>query len=445
VRLATIKLSIFAWAFIALEITVRGQPPEPIPGPANLLAPPASLPPASIVEVPAAAQTLTLPDLEQIALNNNPSLARAMAVVSERRGAWIQAGLPPNPSWGYLGQQLGSGRQATQHALLVDGEIVTGGKLNLNRAVADQDIVRAEQNLFAQQQRVLTDVRVAFYQALVAQRGLELAQQLVHIAREAQATADKLLRAGETSKVDLLQANIEAFNAEANLNAAVQRHFGAWQTLTAVVGMPQMGPTALHGSLDVTPDPLTWDEALGQLLANSPEISAAVANVERSRAALARARREPIPNVKYQLGVMQDLGIGGKTDGIVQALLPLPIINRNQGGIRQAEAELIAAEHAVEQTQLDLQIRLAPVFERYAGASYRVRQFRESILPAADESLHLVRRGYSAGEFPFLNLLNAQRTYFQTNNLYLQALLDLRVSSAQIEGMLLSNSLGTAP
>ena len=92
-----------------------------------------------------------------------------------------------------------------------------------------------------------------------------------------------------------------------------------------------------------------------------------------------------------------------------------------------------------------MQNRLASVFERYTSAAYRVRRYRESILPTAEKSLTQVQRLYSGGEQPFLNLLNAQRTYFQTNNLYLQSLLDLRTSAAQIEGMLLSNSLGTVP
>jgi cobalt-zinc-cadmium efflux system outer membrane protein len=104
-----------------------------------------------------------------------------------------------------------------------------------------------------------------------------------------------------------------------------------------------------------------------------------------------------------------------------------------------------AAQRALEQTELDLQNRLAPVYERYASAAYRVRRYRESILPVAEETLNLVRRLYAAGEYPFLNLLNAQRTYFQTNQQYLQSLLDLRTSASQIEGLLLSNSLGTAP
>ena len=396
-------------------------------------------------EPPPDAPVLMLEDLEQIALMNNPSLARAQALIASARGNWVQVGLPPNFSWGYLGQQLGSGNRASQHALLIDGELVTGGKLRWNRAIAEQEILRAEQNMFAQQQRVLTDVRVAFYEALLAQRNLELAQTLLKIAGEATNTAQRLFTAGETSEVDLRQAEIEVFNAENNLNDARQRHFAAWQTLRAVMGMPQLPAAVLRGDLESIPDNITWDETLNRLLSTSPEIGAATANVERARAALVRARREPIPNFRLQGGPMQDQGIGGKTDGIVQALLPLPIINRNQGAISQAMADITAAERAVQQVELDLQNRLAPVFERYSSSVYRVRRYREKILPSAEKSLELVRRGYGAGEFPFLNLLNTQRTYFQTNQAYLQSLLDLRSSAAQIEGLLLNNSLGTVP
>jgi cobalt-zinc-cadmium efflux system outer membrane protein len=142
---------------------------------------------------------------------------------------------------------------------------------------------------------------------------------------------------------------------------------------------------------------------------------------------------------------MQDNGIGGKTDGILQVLMPLPIFNRNTGAIRQAESEAVAAERAVQQLELDLQNRLAPVFERYASSAARVRRYRENVLPIAQESLDLVRRGYEGGEFPFLNLLNAQRTYFETNLQYLESLRELRSSFAEIDGLLLRGSLSAAP
>jgi outer membrane protein, heavy metal efflux system len=437
-----LSLGVCAPAVLAQQpLTVRpasiSQLPEALPAPQAMPAPGSQAAPADL-----RANALTLVDLEQIALANNPSLGRAAAMVAAARGNWLQVGLPPNLAWGYLGQQLGSGGRAEQHALLVDGELVTGHKLALSREVAAQEVAKAEQQWFAQQQRVLTDVRIAFYEALLAQRRIDLAGQLLTIARQGLTTAERLKRAGETSGIDLLQASLEVEQAEITLNAAQNGHRRAWWSLTAVIGVPQMAPTLLEGSLDALPPEMTWDEALARLLSVSPEVAAAVANVERARWAVSRARAEPIPNVRFQAAVMQDNGIGGKTDGIVQMLLPLPLINRNQGAIRQAESELIAAERSIQQVELDLQNRLAQVFERYASAASQVQRYRARILPAARESFDLVRRGYEGGEFPFLNLLNAQRTYFRTNLDYLDSLRELRSSSAEIEGMLLKNSLG---
>src|SRR4051812_25546654 len=311
-------------------VTVRpaslAQQPETIPPPypplhqasperADQMRVPLTLP--TTPEPPPAAEVLTLSDLEQLALLNNPSIGRAQAMVVAAQGNWVQVGLPPNLAWGYSGQQFGSGPRPTnqaQHGLLIEGELVMGGKLRLNRAVAEWEVGRAQQNLFAQQQRVLTDVRVAFYEALIAQRNLELAEQLLKIARDAQATAQTLLRIGETARIDLNQASIEMFAAENNLNDARQRHFAAWQILRSVLGMPLLPAAALRGDLESIPDNLDFDDTLRRLLAVSPEIGAAVANLSRAQAVLMRARREPIPNIRFAGGPQEDESINGKTD-----------------------------------------------------------------------------------------------------------------------------------
>jgi cobalt-zinc-cadmium efflux system outer membrane protein len=340
-----------------------------------------------------------------------------------------------------LGAQLGSGGLAEQHATMIAHEIIAPRKRRLNRAVAEQEIIRAEQLLAAQQQRVLTDVRLAFYDALLAQQRLKLAQQLLQVAQLGQTAADRLQRAGETSRVDLIQSNLEVESAEIELNKAANQHAYVWVGLSAVLGLAHLPPTALRGDLDSVPTELTWSETLARLLATSPEIAAATTEIERARWALSRERAEVVPNVQYQLGVQSDNAIGGKTDGFAQLLIPLPILNRNQGGIQQAQAEVFAAERAMQQVELDLQNRLAPVFQRYATALSQVRRYRTKILPQAEESLNLVRRGYEAGEFPYLLLLSSQRTYFQTNLQYLDSLRELRASSVEIEGLLLRDSL----
>jgi outer membrane protein, heavy metal efflux system len=386
-------------------------------------------------------KAFTLDELEQLALANNPTVGRAWANVAATRGTWLQSGLPPNPAVGYLGAQLGSGGRAEQHGLLIQQEFVRGGKLRLNRAVALQEIARAEQEFAIQQQRVLTDVRIHFYDALVAQRRLELSRQLTQIAVQAADAAHRLNQAGETTRSDVLQAQLEVESAEIELVQAQNRHIAAWRSLTAIVGVPPFGPATLQGDLEAATTPLNWDQSVRRLLAESPEIVAAVADIDRMRAALAREQAEPVPNVTVEAVVMQDNAIGGRTDGILQVTLPLPLWNRNEGGIGRAAAELAAAHFALQQREQSLLHRLAPVFERYATAAEQVSRYRERILPTAKESLDLARNGYLGGEFPYLQLLNALRTYSRANLDYLEVLRELQSATAEIDGLLLHGSL----
>jgi cobalt-zinc-cadmium efflux system outer membrane protein len=120
---------------------------------------------------------------------------------------------------------------------------------------------------------------------------------------------------------------------------------------------------------------------------------------------------------------------------------PIPVFNRNQGNIRRAQAELIAAQNDVKRTELELQQRLAAAFEQYTNARYQVEKYSRDILTNAQASLRLTTSGYQQGEFNYLLLLTAQRTFFQTNLTYLEALRELRAATATIEGNLLGDSL----
>lgn len=399
-----------------------------------------TLPPATLK--PVELGSLTLNDLEQMALAANPSVARAAALVEAARGNWVQAGLPPNPRVGYEGQQIGSDGRAEQDGVFVEQEIVRGGKLRLSREVAAQEIVGAEQQLAAQQQRVLTDVRVAYYQVLIAERQEMLTGQLRDIAAQAVKVAEALLKGKEVGRPDVIQAQLELGNAEILAQNAQNRYAAAWRTLATVIGDPNRSPQALEGDVDEPRPEQQWESSLQRLLSSSPEIAAAMAEIERARWAVERAYVEKEPNVTVQgLVNWRDNGIGGDSDGGLAVGIPLPIWNRNQGGIMQAEGQAAAAERALYQLELSLQNRLVPVYERYANAYGQVKKYREQLLPAAQESLDLARRLYQAGETPYLNLLTAQRSFSQTNLNYLDSLGALRSAEAEIDGLLLSGSL----
>lgn len=412
---------------VARETASSTQPPENVPP-----GPPMS--------------GLSLGQLEQIAMTSNPSLARAASLAAAARGNWVQVGLPPNPEVGYSGQQLGSGGLAEQHGVIVTQEVVRGSKLKLNRAVAEQEVARAEQELAVQQLRVLTDVRIGFYRVLLAQRQIDVTNELVGIGQQGVKTTENLLRAEDVSRIDVLQARVELEKARILAENARNRHWAAWQSLAAIVGQPGLHPQPLLGDAYAPACSMEPHEVLARLLATSPEIAVAGANIERARFALARARVEPKPNVNVQ-GLVNwiDNGIGGKPDGALQVTVPIPLWNRNQGAILRAERELTAAQAALSQRELDLQNRLAPVLERYNNARQQADRYRMLILPDAQESLKLTRQVYGAGEINYVTLLVAQRTLSQANLDYLDSLRELRTAEAEIQGLLLSGSLSATP
>jgi cobalt-zinc-cadmium efflux system outer membrane protein len=93
---------------------------------------------------------------------------------------------------------------------------------------------------------------------------------------------------------------------------------------------------------------------------------------------------------------------------------------------------------------LALKSRLAPVFERYASAKQRVEGYQNRIIPKAEETVSLVRTTYELGEVNFDTVLQTQRTYAQTRLAYIDALEQLRLAEAEIDGLLLSGSLAPA-
>lgn len=386
---------------------------------------------------------VTIESLQQLALVNNPAVGQAAARVDSLQGKWFQAGLPPNPSAGYTASEIGDEGHGGQQGGFVGQEYVTGGKLQLDQAVVAREIERAELQLNATRLRVTTDVRKAGYTVLVAQRRVELAEELVRISGAAVKASTELQEAEELPRAGLLQTEVEQQNASMVLQTARNELAAARRQLSATVGV-EVPEQHLVGDATRIPDSLNWDDQLARVTAASPEIGAAMAEIVQRQAALQRARVEPIPNVTTQASVQYDDATNDTIVGL-QAGIPLPLWNRNQGGIRQAQADAVAATRNAARIELDLKRRLAEAYQSYSTARMQAETYGNNILPKAQQTLELVQRGYSLGEVGYLDLLNAQRTFSQTNLAYLDALEALWSNWAEIDGLLLSDSLAIKP
>ncbi|MEQ8835337.1 MAG: TolC family protein, partial [Lacipirellulaceae bacterium] len=273
----------------------------------ELLQPPSLSELESIDAGPALSDSgLTLPVLEELAFSSNPSVTQAEARVQALRGKLVQVGLPPNPTVGYVAGEIGNDGASGQQGGFVGQEIITASKLQRNRAVVGAEIHKAEQEQAAIIQKVRTDVRTGYYNTLLAQRRVELAEELVRITTETVDASRALLNAEEIPVAGLLQTQVRLKNAQTMARTSKNALRQAWRGLAAVVGRPDLAPQTLVGDIRQLPQSLDWEEQLKRLQTQSPEVAIAMAEVERTRYALDRATVEAIPDINTQLSVQYD-------------------------------------------------------------------------------------------------------------------------------------------
>src|SRR2546428_3227986 len=244
-------------------------------------------------QTPASKQkTITLEELQQMALQNNPTFAQSAANIQAAEGRKKQSGLYPNPTVGYQGEQIRGGSfHGGEQGVFVQQDIVLGGKLGLNRKIFDQEVKQAVTEADEQKVRVVTNVRMSYIQALAAQQTLELRQNLSKLAEDAVETGHQLANVGQADAPDVLQSEVEAQQAQLAVIMAEQNQQRVWKALAAVVGNPRLPLMQLEGKLEDTA-PVNADELVERIVNESPAVKIAELGVKRAEAALARAKRE---------------------------------------------------------------------------------------------------------------------------------------------------------
>ncbi len=401
--------------------------------------PRAMLLPPQTAEI-AAPSALTLADLENLALANNPTIPAAAALVQQQQGFLKQAGLYPNPQAGYLRSDPDQAGQSRTAGVFLSQEFVTAGKLRLAKQAFRQEVEHSNWQLQAQRGRVLNDVRIRYYEVLGAQQAVRAAIELEGLAVEGVRIAEQLFQAKHGTRPDVLQAEIQLSAVRTALQDARFRHEAAWRQLANVAGAPHLPPATLAGEFDNDLPQLDWQETLERLLGASPLLRAQDAQIRATEYELRLARAQAVPNVNVQLVAQRDSVMKFSSVSTLVAL-PVPLFNRNQGNVLNVEGQLLQQQKEYERIRLALTDQLAGVFRQYLSLRNQVERLQQEILPRSKENLDLTTQAYQKGQFDFPRVLAARQTYFQTKLAAIDARTELHKAVVEIDGLLLTGGL----
>ncbi|WP_374488604.1 TolC family protein [Zoogloea sp.] len=385
----------------------------------------------------ASPQPLSFAQVQQLIRERNPELSQARHEIGASEGAQLQSRLRPNPSLEYSQEDTRQGQRNLSWQLSQPLEL--GGKREARMAVADQGRSLAQLGLAIRSAELNALARRLFVDVQLAQAQYQLMQDSRSLALQAQDAAQRRVLAGKVSPVEETRAQLALASIELELAQAERALRQARQQLSLLWGDPLARFSTLEPLPAPVPTPL--DEArLQARLAASPLLQRAQAELERRNAQLRleQARRVPDPTLNVGIKRAEDMG---RDLLLVGVSLPLPVLDRNQGQVQEAHSRRAQAQDALRAQQLGLESEVWQTRDKLNLALAALARLEAEMLPAASEAYAKARRGFELGKFSFLEVLDAQRTLFQTRQHWLRSRSEVWLQATELDRLLADQPL----
>lgn len=379
---------------------------------------------------------LTLREALSLALMRNPDLRAFSWEVRAREAEALQAGLLPNPEIGSLLEDFGGtgsveGFKGTETTVLLSQLVPLGGKISKKKRLATLNAELAGWDYEAAKLDVLTSTAKAFTNVLAAQRQLKLTEELAILAERVYDTVAEQVKAGEISpiqekraKVAFSQTKIRLVRARRELEAAKKELASKWGSLSTIFDKAE-------GNLDQVL-PIPPYNNLAEFILQNPDVARWTTEMEQREAALKLEKAKAIPDPIVSGGYRH---ISEKDDNafVVGLSIPIPVFNRNQGGILEAHRRISKSEEEKKNAEVTVNAFLAAAYRNLSSAYEEVQLLKNKVLPEAESAYNSIFEGYREGKFFLLDVLDAQKTLFDADIQYVQALQVYHLSLSDVE------------
>ncbi len=382
---------------------------------------------------------ISLRDAVGAALLGSPDLAATGYEVRAREAEALQAGLLPNPELAFELENFGgsgafSGLDAAETTVWLSQLIELGGKRVQRRRVAEYRARSAGWDYEIRRIDVLTKTAGDYIALLAARRQFDIATETASLAQRVYDAVGERVDAGKVSPVERAKAHVELTQANLQRERAVRGVAAARVRLASNWGSAEPRFDGLSGDLDRTPAPPSFASLAAQVEQN-PDIArwTAEAALRQAEVKLALAQRIPDLNVS---GGVRYLNASDETVLVAGLTLPLPVFDRNQGGIQAARLRMIQGGHLEESTRVQIRTALAEAHQALDAAFVEVRMTRDELLPSAELAFKAAEEAFRQGKIGALGLFDAQRTLFNARRQLVDALLSYHITVVATERLI---------
>jgi cobalt-zinc-cadmium efflux system outer membrane protein len=379
---------------------------------------------------------LTLEQAVNQALQSSPVLAASTSRANAATAAMSQASAFPNPEVSVEAENIfGDGPYDGMDA----GEITYGisqlielpGKRSSRVQVADAEKKRIHYSRDGARLNLIRDVIIAYAEVVAAEQQLEILMDEQELAAAVRDSVSAKVKAGKVPPIQKNKAEIELSTSDIALDRAKRQVIAKKNALSSLMGSDLKDIQVSADSLPAMTEPETL-EAYKTLLLQSPDLQALEVDIDQAQSQFSLEKANAIPDPTFDIGVRQF------REDDSQALVagvsfPFPVFNLNRAGINRAGHEITAAKLDRQSGQLSIENQLVEAYDDLVSGYRTAKALETTVLPGAEEAFSVARQGYDAGKFEYLEVLDAQRTLFETRKERNAAVLDYYRQKASIE------------
>jgi len=399
---------------------------------------------ASMAQKPSpSAMRLSQDEAVALFLHQNFDLLITKFGIDYAKGQQITARLFPNPilsvsTLGAFGQQqtlTRSGQVYPQIQQLFE----MAGKRGYRMESASFGARSAEANFEDAIRQLTFTVKDAYYRVQLAQRRLALAEENRDRFSRILEVNTIRFKKGYIAEVDLIRIRLQVVDFQSQIIQAIQDGNQARADLRVLLGLSPSVDVLLTTQLDyhlVEPDIV----ALRRLAFDTrPDIRMKRLMQSQRMADLRLAKAYRIPDITAAAGIALQ---GPQGPDNQQQLgfnlgVPLPLFNRNQGGIAQAEVSTQVADADLQKAIVQVENDVEIAYRNLLESRRLVETYRGGVLEDARLTLTIVEKAYERGGATILDLLDAARTSRTIQQNYIETLFNY-----QRNLFLLENAVG---
>lgn len=381
-------------------------------------------------------KVITLEEAITLGMEFSPEVKSSKAGIAVARGLEKQAGYWKNPNFEIEAENIAgtgpyTGSDSAEYTYSLSKSIDISGKRIARKNAASQAKKAANSNFTASKLNIVRNIHVAYASVLAEAEALKLAKEQEILAKQILKTVSKRVNAARESEIQKIKATVAYESAVIATNQEKQQFNSAKQNLAKLLGKETLDVSLDHSHFFdlVAPEPIATYQAK---LSDSPILKRFyyLSKEKEFSFDLERAKKVSDPTVK--IGIREFKGVGEQA--LVAGLsIPLPIFNWNGGNTYSARAELDQARNNELGAKLSLEQNLIEEWKNWQISYQTADKLRNTILPTAQKAFKVAKSGYEKGKFPYLEVLDAQRTLFDARAKYHVALKQYHIARANIE------------